>query len=115
VAAGKLPERIAFDKRVTTDDGYGGTIGDFAEQFIIAADYKYLIGGEAVLSSRLTGTQPVVIRVRETTQTSEIKTDWRARDMRSGVTYNITSVMPAPNVKKQRLYLDVLAVAGGAA
>lgn len=112
MAAGDLPERIAFDVRDDDPDEYGNVSGAFSEQFVVAASYAYLKGGESVLAARLTGTQPVIIEVRESSQTSEISTDWRARDTRSGTIYNIKSVMPAPKAKAR---LHILAVAGEAA
>lgn len=108
-----LPERVAFDKRQAVTDDYGVTSGDFQEQFIVPAGYVFLMGGEGVQAARLAGTQPVVIRVRESTQTRLIEPAWRARDARSGVTYNVKSVMPAPG-SRPHTYLDVLATAGEA-
>lgn len=110
--AESLRDRVAFDKHTTADDGYGGTIAAFAEQFVVAAGFQYLKGGESVLSARLTGTQPVIIRVRKSSQTDQIKTDWRARDARAGTVYNIKSIMPAPI---NGYFLDIMATSGEAA
>ena len=107
--AGELRERVAFDERTTTDDGYGGTVGGFVEQFSAAARIRPLKGGEQVLAARLTGTQPVIITVRYSSATKRIASDWRARDVRSSVVYAIKSIM---NTDEKKRYLDIMAVAG---
>lgn len=111
MSAESLQDRVAFDKRVTIEDEYGATIGDFEEQFVVAASFQYLKGGESVLAARLTGTQPVIIRVRSSSDTVQIATDWRARNARDDTVYNIKSIMPAPINGD---FLDVLATAGEA-
>jgi head-tail adaptor len=91
-AAGDLRQRIAFDKRAPADDGYGNTEADFVEQFVVAAEVKAKFGGETVTAARLAGHQPVNVTVRSSTQTRLIRVDWRARDTRTGVVYEIRSI-----------------------
>lgn len=111
--AGQLRERLIFDKRpIQTDDGYGNVEGEFVEQFECWARVRPLKGGEQVLSARLTGTQPVIITVRRSSQTALIKSDWRARDARTGTVYAITS--PASNMDEKKQYLDIMATTGAA-
>ncbi len=91
--AGELRHRIAFDKRGTGDDGYGNPDTGFSEQFVVSAKVQAKFGGEAVTAARLTGQQPVIIVVRQSTNTLLIKPEWRARDVREGTEYAIRSVV----------------------
>lgn len=110
--AGRLRERVAFEVRTDVDDGMGNTqSGDFAEVYRCAAQITPKMGGETVMASRLTGTQPMLITVRMCQALRGIGSDWRLRDVRSGVVYNIKS-FSNPDEKKQ--YLEMLAVSGEA-
>lgn len=110
-AAGLFYEKVAFDERVQSSDGYGNTEGDFAEVFQCRAGYTFLRGGEAVIAGRLEGRQPVVVRVRSTSNTKQIKPDWRMRDLRSGKEYAVRSVIPT----QDRQFIDVTVEEGVAA
>lgn len=92
--AGEFPERIQFQQR--GEDENGDRLGDWEaeDRFKTAARYTYLRGGEAVMQSRLTGVQPVVIRVRTSATMREVTSDFRILDLRSGEAFNIRSVMP---------------------
>lgn len=107
--SGDLTERIAFDQRVETDDGYGGKIGGFEEQFVVAAEIVYLRGGEQVMAARMEGRQPVIIRIRSSSDAWSIDTNWRARDARYGTEYAIKSVAPA---RDDARFVDITAVTG---
>lgn len=107
----QLRERVAFDMRVPgqTGDDLGNTQLDWQQQFIVAARIMPRLGGEAVTASRLSGVQPVVITVRYSNATKTIKPDWRARDTRSGLIYNIRAVA---NVDERKRELDLMADTG---
>ncbi|MGY3609924.1 MULTISPECIES: phage head closure protein [unclassified Bradyrhizobium] len=92
-SAGDLSHRIAFDKRQDVDDGYGNTQADFVEQFVVWAGVQAKFGGETVTAARLAGQQPMTITVRQSSQTEQVTTDWRARDARSGLVLNIRSIV----------------------
>ncbi|WP_336800805.1 phage head closure protein [Kaistia sp. MMO-174] len=112
MSAGELRERVAFDRRAAVDDGYGNMVaGDWQEQFVVWARIQPLKGGEGVQAARLAGTQPVIIRVRSSSSTRQIRTDWRARDARIGTLFNITSMA---NMDEKGAYLDLLATSGEA-
>ena len=109
---GQLRECVAFEARAMIDDGMGNPqSGDFAEVYRCAARIMPKMGGETVLASRLTGTQPMLITVRVCEVLKDIGTDWRVRDVRSDVVYNIKS-FSNPDEKKK--YLELLAVSGEA-
>lgn len=109
--AGDLRHRIAFEKRETVADDYGNEEGDFSEQFTVAAAVQAKFGGEAVTAARLTGQQPVTITVRQSSNTRQVTTDWRARDARSGTIYNIRSIADPDD---GRAWLEMLCQSGAA-
>ena len=113
IGTGKLRERVAFDRRVEIDDGAGNTVGEFVEQFAVAARVMPLKGSEAVQAARLAGRQPVVITIRMCRQAREIGPEWRARNTRTGAIYAITA--PPSNMDERGQFLDILATVGEAA
>jgi head-tail adaptor len=102
--AGNLHRRVAFDIRSEATDEYGNVLGDWSEEFAVSARIQYLRGGETVMASRLEGRQPVVLTVRRSPVTAEIETSWRARDARSGETFNIRSIVAT----EDRAWFDIL-------
>lgn len=90
--ARQLRERIAFEVRAVVADSLGSVEGAFVERFTCAAGIQAKFGGEAVTAARLAGQQPVIITVRQFADTLEVTPAWRARDVRSGVIYNIRSI-----------------------
>ncbi|MFC3163062.1 head-tail adaptor protein [Ciceribacter thiooxidans] len=109
--AGDLRERVAFDARAAVDDGHGNERSDFVEQFPCRASFTPLRGGETVIASRLEGRQPVVVRVRASSKTRRIATDWRMRDLRTGFVYAVRSVIETSD----RTWVDVTVESGVAA
>lgn len=108
MAAGQRTERIAFDQRAIGETGVRD--GDWVEQFVYSAEVTHLVRGETVIASRLQGVQPIVVSVLRSTDSRRVTTDWRARDVRSGATYNIRAVTPA----KTRDRIDFLCDGGPA-
>lgn len=107
-----LIERVAFDSRQEIDDGAGNFEGKFVQVFECRAAFVYLRGTEAVIAARLEGRQPIVVRVRRNSMTSQIDHDWQMRNLRdsawegeywNGPTYAVRSIIPTEN----RLYLDI--------
>ncbi|MBB1247454.1 phage head closure protein [Rhizobium sp. G21] len=109
MSAGRMTERVAFDERGDAEDGHGGAVSAFAEVIApVAAEFKHLRGGEAVQAARLAGQHVVVIRVRASSQTRLITTEWRARDVRTGVVYAIRDIEPEVN----RAYISLTCQSG---
>jgi head-tail adaptor len=112
VTIGQLRERVAFQVREFVDDEMGNPqSGEFTDVYECAARIVPKLGGETVLASRLTGTQPMLITVRKCRALDDLGTDWRLRDVRTGVVYDIKSIS---NPDEQKKYLEMLAVSGGA-
>lgn len=109
LGAGDLRDRITFQKR--GEDENGDPLGGWDDQFTRSARLTWLRGSEGVMASRLEGKQPVVITVRACSQTRLIDGSWRAVNARDDrQKFNITAASPA----KERGFIDILAVMGGA-
>lgn len=115
-SAGDLYQRVAFDQRVTGNPDspadYGNTVDEWEEQFQTRAAFIHLRGGESVMASRLAGRHTQVIRVRASSQTREITTEWRARDARAGTIFNVRDITLNED---DRAFLDILVESGVAA
>jgi head-tail adaptor len=109
--AGSLSERIGLEAEVEGDDGYGGVVVGFAEQFVEPARLEPRVGSETVIASRLQGLQPFTMTVRSNERTRTITTAWRARNKRSGVLYAIRT---AVNIDERNQWIELLVVQGEA-
>lgn len=113
--AGDLRESVGFYRPVSSDDGYGNVQSGFGlvPEFAVAAAIEAKLGGETVLAGRLAGTNYVNITVRTSNDTRQITTDWKARDERAGVDYNIRSIVdPNRGTPRRGSFLEMLCEAG---
>lgn len=112
---GDMRHRMAFDKRQQTNPDSPvdlGNIGtEFVEQFIVWAAVKARLGGETVMAARLTGQQPIVITVRQSSSTELIDLDWRARDVNEDKEYAIKSIVDPDDSGE---FFDILVQTGAA-
>jgi head-tail adaptor len=108
--AGDLFHRFAFDERVEADRGDGVKVGAWEERFQRRAGIAHLRGGESVMAARLQGSHTQVVFVRTCSQTRQIDTAWRIRDVRTGEVFNIRDITPSDD----RQWIDVLGQSGGA-
>lgn len=90
--SGQLHYQVALLKREQVDDGQGNTEGKFVEQFQTRGEYIHLRGSETVMAGRLQGKHTQVIRVRNSSNTRLISTDWMLRDVRTGKSFNIRDI-----------------------
>lgn len=110
MAAGALNERVTFSRFVSTEDEYGGQVGEWQDQFTAAASITWSRGGEAVLAARLQARQPAVLRIRTSEAARAITPDWRVRNARTGEAYNIRE--RPREARDSRGYLEMLVEAG---
>jgi head-tail adaptor len=111
--AGSLRERAIFARPNSIEDDYGNVSTGWQDMFTVSANFTPRLGGEAVEAARLTGRQPVIIRVRQSPDTRQIRTDWRATNAQTGIAYNIrTAVDPHQGDEQHGKYIDMLAEAG---
>lgn len=109
MSAGKLNRRVHLQARQAEDDGWGGTVpgaGEWVTQDTVFAQFRPMRGGESVIAARLTGKQPYVVRVRQSSQTRQIRPDWRLVDARSGEVLDLRSPVHDPDGK--RAWLEFL-------
>lgn len=89
-----MRERVAFDRPTSVDNGYGGgTKGWDTENAIKrSAAFIYQRGREASRHGKATGTAVVKVKIHQSTAAQAITTDWRMRDTRRNVQFNIVEV-----------------------
>jgi SPP1 family predicted phage head-tail adaptor len=113
MVATEFRSRLTFAVRADITDEYGGTVGQWQDQFTVAANIRPRLGGETVEAARLTGRKPFVIRVRQSVDTRKIDTDWRATNVHTGVVYNIRATAdPHEGDSQHGQFVDMLAEAG---
>lgn len=108
--AGDLRHRLRFESPAARSDGAGNFEDGWQEEFAVSARLQPRYGGEAVIASRLTGTQPVLITVRRSSQSRRIVSGWRAVDAHTGVVYAISS--PAADMAQDGAFLEFIATTG---
>jgi len=109
--AGGLREKLAFQRRTESDDGFGTIVtGDFQTVFEEYAEMTARMGSEAVMASRLQGVQPYTAKIRSSVRAREIDATWRAVG-RDGAVYSIVS--PPVNMSMKNDYIDILMTVGG--
>lgn len=109
MSGGELRERVTFQRRAVTSDGYGNSQGDWEDEFTVAARIEPKLGGETIQAARLTGKSIANIIIRCSTDTAQITTDWRAFDARSNTIWNIRSIV---NPDENKKYFEILAEKG---
>lgn len=118
--SGDLRSRVGFYKRASSSGDspdYGVPEGEFPgePEFSCAAKIEPKLGGESVLAGRLTGTNLVNVTVRRSSSTQLIDTAWMLKDSRSGVSYNIRSIIdPHEGGIEHGRWLEMLCEKGGA-
>jgi len=111
--AGELRDRAKFSRPDAVSDEYGNVSTGWQDMFTVAANITPRLGGESIEAARLAGRQPVVIRVRKSPDTVQIRTDWKATNVRTGTAYNIrTAVDPNQGDQQHGKWIDMLAEAG---
>ena len=85
-------ESVAFDAPKVVPDGRGGQETGWTERYSCRAKFIYSRGSEAVDAARLSGRSVYKIKIRSSAGARAISTDWRMRDVRRDMTYNIREV-----------------------
>lgn len=110
-SAGALRERVTFRKREDVDDGFGGTQGQWVDQFTEPAGLVPRLGSEPVVASRLQGIQPYTLTIRSSQRSRQITPAWQAKNARTGVLYDIKAIT---NPDGRNAWLELLVVEGSA-
>ena len=104
---------LEFQSPTTVDDGMGNYTEGFTARFRLLAQVTPRLGGETVMAERLSGRQPVTIRIPWAPVTQAIGTDWQAVDVASGAVYQMKS--PPANIDQKNKDLEFIAEQGVAA
>lgn len=105
----KLHDRLEMQSR--EPDANDQPAGAFVKRFDIWAELDYQRGSESAVASRIEGTQPATILVRDTPQTRTITPAFRAivrGGKRNGEIFNIKSVAPA----QQTDHFNLIGISG---
>lgn len=94
-AAGRLRERVRFERRQETGDGHGTEEGGWVPHYECAAGFIHLQGGEDVVASRLSGVQPIVVTVRACRLVAAVTEAFRIIDVRRGTELAIAAMKPS--------------------
>lgn len=86
--------RVTLSEPVHISDGYGNTTDGWNARGTVWAEVIHLKGGETVMAARLTGTHTQVFRIRQSSLSLAISTDWKAEA--DGVAFNIRDVTRDP-------------------
>lgn len=90
--AGKLVERVAFDRPDTVDDGLGGRARSWVQDFDCNAEFRYQKGSEEEDAGGHVGVAEFKVRVRSSSETRRITSEYRMRDVKRSVAYNLREV-----------------------
>jgi len=87
-AIGQLNARITFQRREIIEDPFGGTRGEWVDQFTVPARLKPKFGGnaESLVASRLVSKQPYNLTIYSSAAARQVTASWRAYDARAGKT-----------------------------
>lgn len=85
-------ESVAFDIGQSTPDGYGGSDRTWVEKYACRAEFVYQRGSEAVDAARLDGRAIFKIKTRSCAAARAITTEYRMRDVRRAVEYQVREV-----------------------
>lgn len=113
--AGRLDRRLQFQSPYEIEDGAGNYSQGWQPEFELAANTRFLRGGEQVLASRLEQKTPLIVTVRACVAARRITGDWRAVDMRNGAIYHIKETPRLPvdkSGREVRAFFEMLAMAG---
>ncbi|RVO10977.1 head-tail adaptor protein [Sinorhizobium meliloti] len=105
--AGRMHQRLHFQKREAIDDGAGNEVsGPYETVFTAAAELIPLRGGEPVQAARLVGVQPYTVRIRSCAAAREVTTSWRIVDARNAS--RVMNIRTVTNPDQKNAWLDLL-------
>lgn len=106
-SAGRMHQRLHFQKREAIDDGAGNEVsGPYETVFTSAAELIPLRGGEPVQAARLVGVQPYTVRIRSCAAAREVTTAWRIVDARNAS--RVMNIRTVTNPDQKNAWLDLL-------
>ncbi|MCB4919697.1 head-tail adaptor protein [Brucella intermedia] len=116
--AGSLNCRLTFQVRQDVDDGFGGTRGEWIDQFTVSGrlEPRYGSNAESLMAARMQSMQPYNLTIRGSTAAKQITASWRAYDARAGKTGDkpnrVFGIKTIVNPDERGQYIEMLAIEG---
>ena len=103
MAAGRLTDRVTFQRATVGDDGYGNTVNGWSDYLTVWADITDAPGREALAAGRLEASRSALMRVRRSAGSLMLTEVDRVRAR--GRLWNIRSIGEAA---KNRAMLEIV-------
>nr|WP_176024663.1 head-tail adaptor protein [Brucella pseudintermedia] len=116
--AGSLNCRLTFQRREQISDEWGGTRGEWVDQFTVPGrlEPRYGSNAESIMAARMQSMQPYNLTIRSSEQARQITASWRAYDARAGLTdgkpNRVFGIKTVVNPDERNAYLEMLVVEG---
>ncbi len=116
--AGSLNCRLTFQRREQISDEWGGTRGEWVDQFTVPGrlEPRYGSNSESLMAARMQSMQPYNLTIRGSTAARQVTASWRAYDARAGKTGDkpnrVFGIKTVVNPDERDGYLEMLVVEG---
>ncbi len=116
--AGSLNCRLTFQRREQISDEWGGTRGEWVDQFTVPGrlEPRYGSNAESIMAARMQSMQPYNLTIRSSEQARMITASWRAYDVRAGLTAGkpnrVFAIKTVVNPDERGKYIEMLAIEG---
>lgn len=116
--AGSLNCRLTFQRREQISDEWGGTRGEWVDQFTVPGrlEPRYGSDAESIMAARMQSMQPYNLTIRGSTAARQVTASWRAYDARAGKTGDkpnrVFGIKTVVNPDERNAYLEMLVVEG---
>ena len=116
--AGSLNCRLTFQVRQDVDDGFGGTRGEWVDQFTVPGrlEPRYGSNAESIMAARMQSMQPYNLTICSSAAARQITASWRAYDARAGKTGDkpnrVFGIKTVVNPDERGQYIEMLAIEG---
>ncbi len=118
MSAGQLNQKITFQRREVIEDPFGGTRGEWVDQFTLPGrlEPRYGSNSESLMAARMQSMQPYNLTIRGSTAARQITASWRAYDARAEKTGDkpnrVFGIKTVVNPDERNAYLEMLVVEG---
>jgi len=116
--AGSLNCRLTFQRREQISDEWGGTRGEWVDQFTVPGrlEPRYGSNSESLMAARMQSMQPYNLTIRGSTAARQVTASWRAYDARAGKTGDkpnrVFGIKTVVNPDERGQYIEMLAMEG---
>lgn len=116
--ADSLNCRLTFQRREQISDEWGGTRGEWVDQFTVPGrlEPRYGSNAESVMAARMQSMQPYNLTIRGSSAARQITASWRAYDARAGKTGDkpnrVFGIKTVVNPDERGQYIEMLAIEG---